>query len=121
MSLFNFPQNYVGFFFTSALFYKIRANLNGMVVFAGIAVLCLGALIVRYLREKKCHSECPPCPSGPSPDMLKISVSYCPGLNDVGGSYISQISQISQNVIQELHNTFVGNCVSYTKNARKRI
>lgn len=86
-----------------------------MVVFAGIAVLCLGALIVRYFREKKCHSECPQCPSEPSPDTLKIIVSYCPGLNNVGGV---SVSQISQTAIQELHKTLVNNKVRYFKNAR---
>ena len=80
-----------------------------MVVFAGIAVLCLGALLVRYLREKKCHSECAQCPSEPGPDTLKITVSYCPGLNNVGGT---SVSKTSENILQKLHETFVDNDVS---------
>ena len=86
-----------------------------MVVFAGIAVLCLGALIVRYFREKKCHYECPNCPSEPSPDTLKITVSYCPGSNNVGGV---SVNKISENTLQQLHEKFVNNDVSYNINAR---
>ena len=81
-----------------------------MVVFIGIAVLCLGALIARYLREKKCQSgECPqPDPGEPDPDTLMITVSYYPP----PGAPPSQASQISEDVIQELHNAFVKSQVS---------
>ena len=87
-----------------------------MVIFAGIAALCLGTLIVRYLREKKCHSECPNCPSEPSPATLKITVSYCPG--SVENVSEVSINKISENALQQLHEKFVDNDVSYTNNAR---
>ena len=78
-----------------------------MVVFVGIAVLCLGAVIARYLREKKCQSgECPQ--PEPGPDTLKITVSYYPP----PGAPASQASQISEEVIQELHTAFVKSIVS---------
>ena len=76
-----------------------------MVVFAGIAVLCLGALVMRYLRRKKCDQ----CPSEPSPDTLKITVSYCP--NDVSDS---GSTSVGDNIIQDMHDKFVDNDVSQT-------
>jgi hypothetical protein len=81
-----------------------------MVVFVGIAVLYLGALIARYLREKKCQSsECPQPDSGePGPDTLKITVSYYP-LPDAPRS---KASQIGQDVIKALHDKYGKNKVS---------
>ena len=93
-----------------------------MVVFAGIAVLCLGALIVRYLREKKCHSsECPQHGSGePGPNTLKITVNYCPQLNN-DSSGLPSVSTISEHVMQDMHKAFVNDKVSlFIKNARRR-
>lgn len=83
-----------------------------MVVFAGIAVLCLGALIVRYLRERKYQpGECPQLAIGsgePGPDTLKITVDYCQPVNNVGAS----ASKIGQDVMDALHKAFVNNPVS---------
>ena len=45
-----------------------------MVICAGIAILCLGALIIRHLR---CGNKCDPCP--PGPDTLMITLEYWAG------------------------------------------
>ena len=109
-NLFQFTYNCFNAIYTRA------AADNNMVVFVGIAVLCLGALIARYLREKKCQSsECPQ--REPDPDTLMITVSYYPP----PGAPPSQASQISEDVIQELHIAFVKSQVSkclYVDNAR---
>ena len=86
-----------------------RARADNMVVFAGIAVLCLGALAMRYLHRWKCDHQC----SGePSPDTLKIIVSYYPGLTSTDNASTGAISRISQNTIQALHSKFKENAVS---------
>jgi hypothetical protein len=91
----------------------------GMVVFVGIAVLCLGALIARYLREKRCQScECPQPDTGePGPDTLKITVSYYP-LSSAPWSQ-PHASQIGEHIIQALHDKYGKDGVSvYAKSTR---